>query len=103
MSELNDSSDLQIYSSAVLYVLSAVSPPVEYIAEILRNFVTAIKSSKARPTIHSMFLGLTTNLVMADPPPCFTSIGRLFLQKPFIYLSGRRLAGDGGSACLLGR
>ncbi|KAH9487094.1 Proteasome activator complex subunit 4 [Psilocybe cubensis] len=45
MSELNDSSDLQAYSSAVLYVLSAVTLPVEYIETILDNFVTAIKSS----------------------------------------------------------
>ncbi|KAF9459432.1 hypothetical protein BDZ94DRAFT_1312356 [Collybia nuda] len=55
MSELNDSSDLQIYSSAVLYVLSAVSPPVEYIEGILRNFVTAIKSSKSwRIRLHAL-------------------------------------------------
>jgi proteasome activator subunit 4 len=46
MSELNDSPELQMYSSAVLYVLSAVMPPVEYVAAILENFVAAIKSSQ---------------------------------------------------------
>jgi len=46
MSELNDSPDLQMYSSAVLYVLSAVTPPVEYVTAILENFVSAINSSK---------------------------------------------------------
>lgn len=45
MSELKDNSELQAYSSAVLYILSAVSPPIEYVASILDNFVLAIKSS----------------------------------------------------------
>ncbi|OBZ79732.1 Proteasome activator complex subunit 4A [Grifola frondosa] len=45
MSELNDSSELQKYSSAVLYVLSAVTPPSEYIEIIADNFIDAIKSS----------------------------------------------------------
>jgi proteasome activator subunit 4 len=46
MSELNDSPELQLYSSAVLYVLSAVMPPAEYVAAILENLVIAIKSSQ---------------------------------------------------------
>ncbi|KAJ3843176.1 hypothetical protein F5878DRAFT_605646 [Lentinula raphanica] len=45
MSELNDSSELQTYSTAVLYVLSAVTPVREHIEIILGHFVTAIKSS----------------------------------------------------------
>lgn len=45
MAELNDSSELQIYASAVLYVLSAVTPPHEYVEDILNHFVNAIKSS----------------------------------------------------------
>lgn len=45
MSELNDSSELQTYSSAVLYVLSAVTPPPEFIEVIADNFINAIKSS----------------------------------------------------------
>ncbi|KZW02117.1 ARM repeat-containing protein [Exidia glandulosa HHB12029] len=45
MSELNDSSELQTYSSAVLYVLSAVTPPVEYIELIADHFVDAVRSS----------------------------------------------------------
>jgi proteasome activator subunit 4 len=46
MSELKDSSELQMYSTAVLYVLSAITPPAEFVADILENFVTAIKSSQ---------------------------------------------------------
>lgn len=45
MSELNDSSELQLYSSAVLYVVSAVQCPAEYIAVILDNYVSAVKTS----------------------------------------------------------
>lgn len=52
MSELNDSSELQAYSSAVLYILSAVTPPVEYIEAVLDSFVSAIKSS----TVNLSFL-----------------------------------------------
>ncbi|KDR84826.1 hypothetical protein GALMADRAFT_233236 [Galerina marginata CBS 339.88] len=55
MSELNDSSELQAYSSAVLYILSAVTPPTEYIEAILTNFVTAVKSSTSwRIRLHAL-------------------------------------------------
>ncbi|TFK76811.1 hypothetical protein BDN72DRAFT_829977 [Pluteus cervinus] len=55
MSELNDSSELQNYSSAVLYVLSAVSPPPEYVEGIVDNFVTAAKSSTSwRIRLHAL-------------------------------------------------
>ncbi|KAG6828605.1 hypothetical protein H0H92_007300 [Tricholoma furcatifolium] len=47
MSELNDSSEVQLYSSGVLYVLSAISPPPEYVPTILGNFASAIKSSQS--------------------------------------------------------
>ncbi|KIK71342.1 hypothetical protein GYMLUDRAFT_33493 [Collybiopsis luxurians FD-317 M1] len=47
MSELNDSSELQTYSTAVLYVLSAVTPVRESIPVILENFVVAVKSSSS--------------------------------------------------------
>ncbi|TFK57500.1 ARM repeat-containing protein [Heliocybe sulcata] len=47
MTELSDSSELQTYSSAVLYVLSAVTPPVEYIEKILDVYVGALKSAKS--------------------------------------------------------
>ncbi|KAF8587289.1 ARM repeat-containing protein [Ramaria rubella] len=45
MAELNDSSDLQIYSTAVLYVLSAVVPPTEYVETVAQMFTQAIVSS----------------------------------------------------------
>jgi len=55
MSELNDSSDLQVYSSAVLYVLSAVTLPDVYVQDILENFVSAIKSSTSwRIRLHAL-------------------------------------------------
>lgn len=48
MSELNDNSELQKYSSAVLYVLSAVDLAPEFVNVILQSFVVAIKSSRVR-------------------------------------------------------
>ncbi|GJJ09464.1 hypothetical protein Clacol_003687 [Clathrus columnatus] len=45
MAELNDSSDLQLYSTAVLYVLSAVMPPQEYVQGVADMFMDAIVSS----------------------------------------------------------
>jgi proteasome activator subunit 4 len=47
MSELNDSSELQLYSSAVLYVVSAVHCPAQYIEQILNQYVSAVTSSEA--------------------------------------------------------
>ena len=55
MSELNDNSELQSYSSAVLYILSAVTPPTEYVEAILENFIVCTKSSTVKP-----FLVLTS-------------------------------------------
>ncbi|KAI0094551.1 ARM repeat-containing protein [Irpex rosettiformis] len=58
MSELNDSSELQRYSSAVLYILSAVNAPPDYVEVVAEHFLSAIKSSdswrvrlKALPTL----------------------------------------------------
>ncbi len=52
MIEFNDNTELQTYSTAVLYVLSAFTPPTEYIPIILNNFVSAIKSATVlRPAI----------------------------------------------------
>jgi proteasome activator subunit 4 len=48
MSELNDSAEVQTYSSAVLYVLSAVNLAPDFVDVILQNFVAAIKSSTVR-------------------------------------------------------
>jgi proteasome activator subunit 4 len=52
MSELNDNSELQSYSSAVLYILSAVTPPTEYVEVILDNFILGIKSSMVKPFLN---------------------------------------------------
>ncbi|KAF9535499.1 hypothetical protein CPB83DRAFT_841859 [Crepidotus variabilis] len=55
MSELNDNSELQAYSSAVLYNLAAVAPPEEFIEVILTNFTDAIKLSKSwRIRLHAL-------------------------------------------------
>lgn len=59
MSELNDSSELQKYSSAVLYVLSAVDAPADYVHVIAGHFLNAIKSSDVRVS-HSVIPRLLT-------------------------------------------
>lgn len=48
MSELSDNSTLQAYSSAVLYVLSAVNPGPDRVDLILQEFITAITSSDVK-------------------------------------------------------
>ncbi|KAI0343973.1 ARM repeat-containing protein [Trametopsis cervina] len=62
MSELNDSSELQKYSSAVLYILSAVNAPPDYVEIVAEHFLSTIKSSdswrvrlKALPTLLVFF------------------------------------------------
>lgn len=45
MTEFNDNNELQTYSTVVLYVVSAFTPPVEFISIILNQFVAAIQSS----------------------------------------------------------
>ncbi|TDL28791.1 hypothetical protein BD410DRAFT_863415 [Rickenella mellea] len=47
MSELSDSPELQMYSSAVLYVLSAVTPPQEFVEMAADILIAAIKSSSS--------------------------------------------------------
>jgi proteasome activator subunit 4 len=50
MLELNDNQELQLGASAVLYILSAVTPPQEYIQIILDTFLAEIKSSTVSPS-----------------------------------------------------
>ncbi|KAG8722752.1 hypothetical protein FRC08_010362 [Ceratobasidium sp. 394] len=45
MSNLNDSSELMTYSNAVLYLLSAVTPPLEFVEPIVNALIEATTSS----------------------------------------------------------
>jgi len=47
MTELSDNPDLQMYSSAVLFVISAVTPPREFIAKVADALIYTIKSSSS--------------------------------------------------------
>jgi len=80
MSELNDSSELQTYSSAVLYVLSAVTPVPEFVDVILQRFVAAIKSSTVRLWLSSR-ASCSFHPVLAHSPPCTTFAGRILLSQ----------------------
>ncbi|KDQ20580.1 hypothetical protein BOTBODRAFT_169318 [Botryobasidium botryosum FD-172 SS1] len=45
MAELQDSSELQMFSAGVLYILTAVCPPEEFVEPITDNFIRAVQSS----------------------------------------------------------
>ncbi|KAG8905939.1 hypothetical protein FRB99_007944 [Tulasnella sp. 403] len=45
MAELNDSSELQLYSGAVLNVLSSIAPPQEFVEGIIDKLIDAVKTS----------------------------------------------------------
>lgn len=64
MAELNDSSELQKYSQAVLYILSAVPPPPEYVELIADNFLTAISSS----TVNYNYLNIISRTSTEENP-----------------------------------
>jgi len=98
MTELNDSGDLALYSSAVLYILSAVTPPKEYITTILDIFVRTIKSStvSGKPLrLSDDRLTLPFTLVMEDSPQCTPTFGSIFLPKSSFHFSGEHFISDG--------
>jgi hypothetical protein len=87
MTELSDNPELQMYTSAVLYVLSAVNPPKEYIVSILDTFILAIKSSQVSYGVLFRFgqlyvdKTLRTFTVMEDQAECFAHPNRVLLQE----------------------
>ena len=48
MTELSDNRELTMYSSGVLFILSAVAPPQEYVDMIAERFLSTIKESHVR-------------------------------------------------------
>lgn len=81
MSELNDSSELQRYSSAVLYVLSAVTPPPEYVDVIAERFWLAIRSSDVCTANFSLSLSILISVVMAHTIERFANVDGLLLPQ----------------------
>lgn len=45
MSELQDSPEVQQYSSGVLYILASITPPSEFIEPLTEVFIEAVRSS----------------------------------------------------------
>lgn len=97
MSELNDSPELQTYSSAVLYVLSAITPAPEFVGDILQNFVKAIKSSKVTniAMILLRFILTSADTVMADPSQRRTGACGVLLPQFDGHKTGRSIDGYG--------
>ena len=69
--------------SAVLYVLSAVTPPHEYVEDILNHFVNAIKSSTVRVSVTyvSFLAALTRGTVVEDQAECVAYPCGFLLQE----------------------
>ncbi|KAF9270517.1 hypothetical protein L218DRAFT_889040 [Marasmius fiardii PR-910] len=83
MSELNDNPDLQNYSTAVQYILSAITPLSDYIPTILDMFAGAIKSSESwrirHHTLPAMIVFFYRNLLYI-PPESVTKIMEVLLE-----------------------
>ena len=83
--------------SAVLYVLSAVTPPREYVEDILNHFVKAIKSSTVCVSMVyvKLLAVLTRGTVVEDQTECATYPCGLFLQESVGYFRLRNCTGYG--------
>ena len=103
MSELNDNSELQKYSSAVLYVLSAVDPPEEYVGVIASNFLQAIKSSTVSSHQVLTFSVAYIPSVLAYPSQGTSHATRFLLPKPHEYTRGHNVEDHGSSSRLPSR
>ncbi|KAA1468528.1 hypothetical protein DENSPDRAFT_833844 [Dentipellis sp. KUC8613] len=83
MTELSDSPELQAHSQAVLYILSAVSPPKGLTPVIASHFVDAIKSSAAwrirLNALPTLIVFLYRNL-LSIPDDIFSSIMDVLLK-----------------------
>lgn len=97
MSELNDSSELQKYSSAVLYVLSAVNPPPDYVEIVAEHFLSAIRSSDVSSLVRMLYRETLkrTVVVVACPSKGFAHLTRLLLQEFDEYFGQHCHAHDG--------
>jgi len=73
-----------VTQSAVLYVLSAVTPPHEYVEDILNHFVNAIKSSTVCVSVIrvSILVVLTCGTVVEDQAECVTYPCGILLPEP---------------------
>lgn len=102
MSELNDNSELQKYSSAVLYVLSAVDPPEEYVGAIAESFLQAIKSSSVSRPVHHEDLQSHQTAVMAYSFEGASHTDRILLSQPHEHTWGGHVKDHGCSSRLPG-
>lgn len=76
MSELQDSPEVQQYSSGVLYILASITPPSEFIEPLTEVFIEAVRSSPVSSSFRTRLGGWSLNIalsVMAHPTqdhPC---------------------------------
>ena len=88
--------------SAVLYVLSAVTPPHEYVEDILNHFVNAIKSSTVCVSVVyvNILVALTCGTVVENPTGCVAHPCGFLLPEPAEHFQFRRYTSHGGVAGL---
>jgi len=87
-----------VIQSAVLYVLSAVTPPHEYVEDILDHFVNAIKSSTVRVSVIyvNIFAALTRGTVVENQAECVTYPCGFLLPQPAEHFQFRSYTSHGG-------
>lgn len=90
--------------SAVLYVLSAVTPPHEYVEDILNHFANAIKSSTVCVSVAYVNSPavLTRGTVVEDQVECVADPRCFLLPELAEHFQFRSYAGHGGVVGLPG-
>jgi len=87
-----------VIQSAVLYVLSAVTPPHEYVEDILNHFANAIKSSTVR--VSDIYVNgsaaLTRGTVVENQAECVTYPCGFLLPEPAEHFKFRSYTSHGG-------
>lgn len=88
--------------SAVLYVLSAVTPPHEYVEDILNHFVNAIKSSTVCVSVVYVSIPavLTRVTVVENQVECVTYPCGFLLPEPVKHFQFRSYTSHGGDVGL---
>lgn len=91
MSELQDSSDVQQYSSGVLFIMASINPPQELIEPYTESLIDSVKTSSVSLARHpGSEKVLTSIIVLAHTAQGHSSSCGLVLPKPAQHLDFAR-------------
>lgn len=91
MSELQDSSEVQQYSSGVLFIMASINPPQELIEPYTESFIESVKTSSVSLAWHRCLRKvLTSMIVLAYTAQSNSSSGGLVLSKSAQHLDFAR-------------